>query len=139
MVDAPMSVMLPEPVIEVPGHNPKSPFIVVDPVLVTVEAPSTAKLCEEPRILAADSEDPQRANRTATRKYLSMTFPFLALIAKLSLRCKGFYCNWNRCLKYTLEHHISRKFTVTLAGREYRRYMRMSGKSDHIVDYFVEE
>jgi hypothetical protein len=36
------------PVHEVPGLTPKSPVIIVGPVLVTVEAPRTAKVCAEP-------------------------------------------------------------------------------------------
>ena len=45
----PVRVMVPEPVIEVPGERPRSPPRVVAPVLVTVEAPSTAKLPALPR------------------------------------------------------------------------------------------
>ena len=33
---------------EVPGLTPKSPATAVGPVLVTVEAPKTAKVCAEP-------------------------------------------------------------------------------------------
>jgi hypothetical protein len=32
----------------VPGLTPKSPVMIVAPVLVTVEAPRTAKVCAEP-------------------------------------------------------------------------------------------
>ena len=42
--------MLVKPVIEVPGKTPRSPHSVVEPVLVTVEAPKTEKLCAAPRI-----------------------------------------------------------------------------------------
>src|SRR5271170_5623454 len=42
--------MLPSPVIEVPGYKPRSPLIVVGPVLVTVEAPRTAKLDTVPSV-----------------------------------------------------------------------------------------
>src|SRR5580700_8898167 len=45
--------MLPRPVIEVPGYTPRFPVRVVGPVLVTVEAPSTAKLPAEARILVS--------------------------------------------------------------------------------------
>src|ERR1044071_95935 len=37
------------PVTEVPGLNPRSPLIVVAPVLVTVEAPRTANVLADPR------------------------------------------------------------------------------------------
>src|ERR1041385_3241138 len=37
------------PVTEVPGLKPKSPLTVVAPVLVTVEAPSTANVPADPR------------------------------------------------------------------------------------------
>jgi hypothetical protein len=39
---------LPKPVIELPGERPRSPVIMVEPVLVMVEAPRTAKLSAEP-------------------------------------------------------------------------------------------
>src|SRR5271157_2787534 len=42
-----------KPVIEVPGERPRSPVMVVGPVLVTVEAPRTAKLSAEPSIVPA--------------------------------------------------------------------------------------
>src|ERR1044071_5207305 len=38
-----------DPVTEVPGLNPRSPLIVVAPVLVTVEAPRTANVLADPR------------------------------------------------------------------------------------------
>src|ERR1700730_8301618 len=38
-----------KPVIDVPGLTPTSPVMTVGPVLVTVEAPKTAKLFAEPR------------------------------------------------------------------------------------------
>jgi hypothetical protein len=40
--------MLPRPVIEEPGDTPRSPVMVVGPVLVTVEPPRTAKLVATP-------------------------------------------------------------------------------------------
>jgi len=36
------------PVIAVPGLTPRSPVMTVGPVLVTVDAPNTAKLCAVP-------------------------------------------------------------------------------------------
>jgi len=40
---------------EVPGYSPKSPPMVVGPVLVTVEPPRTAKLPAVPRIGSANA------------------------------------------------------------------------------------
>src|SRR5687767_13343607 len=40
-----------DPVTEVPGLNPRSPLIVVGPVLVTVEAPRTANVLADPRAI----------------------------------------------------------------------------------------
>jgi hypothetical protein len=45
--------MVPEPEIEVPGKTPRSPVIVVEPVLVAAEAPRTAKLLALPRMESA--------------------------------------------------------------------------------------
>src|ERR1700730_8239145 len=45
--------MLPRPVMDVPGDTPRLPVRVVGPVLVTVEAPRTAKLPAEARILVS--------------------------------------------------------------------------------------
>src|SRR5579859_8161144 len=42
--------MLPRPLIAVPGETPRSPVMVVGPVFVTAEAPSTAKLAALPRL-----------------------------------------------------------------------------------------
>src|SRR5881628_2446867 len=42
-----------DPVTEVPGLNPRSPLIVVGPVLVTVEAPRTANVLADPRATGA--------------------------------------------------------------------------------------
>ena len=39
-----------KPVIEEPGYKPKSPVITDGPVLVTVEEPRTAKLCDVPSV-----------------------------------------------------------------------------------------
>jgi hypothetical protein len=47
--------MLPEPVIEVPVETPRSPVMVVGPVLVTAEPPRTAKLSAEPSMGVADT------------------------------------------------------------------------------------
>src|SRR5712664_1484962 len=44
----PVTVPGGKPVTAVPGLTPKSPVMIVGPVLVTVEAPRTAKLCAEP-------------------------------------------------------------------------------------------
>lgn len=43
------------PVIDVPEYSPRSPYSVVEPVFVTVEAPKTAKLCAEPRKVVAEA------------------------------------------------------------------------------------
>jgi hypothetical protein len=40
------------PVIEVPGETPKSPLMMLGPVLVTSEAPRTAKAAAVPRLMA---------------------------------------------------------------------------------------
>ena len=50
----PVRKMLLEPVIEVPAYRPTFPVMVVGPVLVTVEAPRTAKLPAESSIESAD-------------------------------------------------------------------------------------
>ena len=53
--------------IEVPGLRPKSPLMVLDPVLVTVEPPKTAKLSAVPSIDAANPEEgEQRSAASAT-------------------------------------------------------------------------
>jgi hypothetical protein len=44
----PVTVPGGKPVTAVPGLTPKSPVMIVGPVLVTVEAPRTAKPCAEP-------------------------------------------------------------------------------------------
>lgn len=44
----PVTVPGGKPVTALPGLTPRSPFTTVGPVLVTVEAPSTAKLCAAP-------------------------------------------------------------------------------------------
>jgi len=51
-----------KPVTAVPGLTPRSPVIVLRPVLVTVEAPRTAKLCAEPSdgLWARAGDDPSR-------------------------------------------------------------------------------
>ena len=41
-----------KPVIAVPGLTPTSPTMAVAPVLVTVDAPRTAKLCAVPSMVA---------------------------------------------------------------------------------------
>ena len=52
---APVSVMLPEPVIEAAGWMPTSPVMVVAPVLVMFGVPArTAKLCPGPSIGVAN-------------------------------------------------------------------------------------
>ena len=43
-------VMSARPVIAVPGQTPRFPWTVVEPVLVTVEPPRTAKLAAEPSV-----------------------------------------------------------------------------------------
>jgi len=60
----PVRVMLPRPVIEDPGYTPRSPLIVVAPVLVTVEAPNTLKLCAEPNMDADADAVAQSAKGT---------------------------------------------------------------------------
>src|SRR3954463_8071934 len=48
-----------KPVTAVPGLTPRSPVMTLDPVLVTVDPPSTAKLCAVPRdgaVCAAPSD-----------------------------------------------------------------------------------
>jgi hypothetical protein len=47
-IDPPVEVPGGKPVIALPGLTPKSPVMAVGPVLVTVEAPRTAKLCAGP-------------------------------------------------------------------------------------------
>jgi hypothetical protein len=51
------------PVTEEPGLRPKSPNIVVGPVLVTVEPPSTEKLAAVPRPTVAGAPKALLANR----------------------------------------------------------------------------
>src|ERR1043166_2030215 len=46
-----------DPVTEVPGLNPRSPLIVVAPVLVTVEAARTANVLAAPRATGAGPAD----------------------------------------------------------------------------------
>src|SRR4051812_2059744 len=44
-----------KPVTALPGETPRSPVMVVAPVFVTVEPPSTAKLCAAPSVGAVSS------------------------------------------------------------------------------------
>jgi hypothetical protein len=44
------------PVTAVPGLSPRSPVTILEPVLVIVEPPRTAKLCAVPRLACACSE-----------------------------------------------------------------------------------
>src|ERR1041385_1710006 len=46
-----------DPVTDVPGLNPRSPLIVVGPVLVTVEAARTANVLADPRATGAGPPD----------------------------------------------------------------------------------
>ena len=53
---------------EVPGLRPRSPVSTVGPVLVTVDAPSTAKFCAVPNggaiCARRDVNDPMETNKT---------------------------------------------------------------------------
>ena len=50
-----------------PGLTPRSPVTMVAPVLVTVEAPRTAKLAAEPRRLASKTRSSQRSSDSTCR------------------------------------------------------------------------
>jgi hypothetical protein len=54
-----------KPVIAVPGLTPRSPTISVGPVLVTVEAPKTAKLSAVPRVWE-NADEAHRNRRSPT-------------------------------------------------------------------------
>jgi len=62
-----------KPVIELPGLTPTSPVTEVEPVLVTADAPKTAKFCAVPIGGAACAHallrGPMESNRTAAIKY----------------------------------------------------------------------
>jgi hypothetical protein len=64
------------PVYEVPGLTPKSPVMIVEPVLVTVVAPRTAKLAAEPSggAFCAQARVPI-LNRKITKKTFFITLP----------------------------------------------------------------
>ena len=52
-----------------PGLTPRSPVMMLEPVLVTVEPPNTAKLCAEPSdgaVCANAAEAPQRSAANPT-------------------------------------------------------------------------
>src|ERR1051325_8385631 len=50
------------PVTDEPGETPRLPVMTLAPVLVTVEPPRTAKLCEVPRLIWANAEEGVRRN-----------------------------------------------------------------------------
>jgi hypothetical protein len=63
------------PVHELPGLTPKSPVMIVGPVLVTVEAPRTAKLCAEPSggVVCVKARLTIRFSMQTTKKSFLMT------------------------------------------------------------------
>ncbi len=68
-----------KPVMAVPGLTPTFPVTTLDPVLVTVEPASTAKLCAEPREGAVcantgDAEPTSAAIATPAAKYNRVRF-----------------------------------------------------------------
>jgi hypothetical protein len=70
-----------KPLIEAPAWTPRSPVMVVGPVLVTVEAPRTAKFSAEPSIDRADARGGQRnvlnaatTNRSSNLHFISGVF-----------------------------------------------------------------
>src|SRR3954465_12057355 len=70
-----------KPVTAVPGLTPRSPVMTLGPVLVTVEPPSTAKLCAVPRDGAGGA-----APRDAVR--LTSASPTTAVVLHCRYMCR---------------------------------------------------
>ena len=87
-------LMVPSPVMEVPGHTPRSPQSVVAPVLVAVDAPRTAKLSAELKNGVAHTVGPYAS---ATKRGIAQ-FNFMVRIIDSFLRA-GFAQDgcWLRC------------------------------------------
>src|SRR5690349_9231824 len=84
-----------KPAMELPGETPTLPVMTLAPVLVTVEPPRTAKLCEVPSETWADAGEeansntaiPMMARGPRDRRFIcTLLFSFMSLL--LRCRCK---------------------------------------------------
>src|SRR5580658_461765 len=83
-----------KPVTALPGLTPRSPVMTLEPVLVTVEAPSTAKLCAQPSD-GEVAEAPKPALTAIWREAQKFTLPAPAPIRPPSSMVVAPFCSAN--------------------------------------------